>query len=228
MKRTRLAVALAALDVLAVSGVVNASGAHRTPRAVYVALGDVWTQGAGLDHPETQSYPALLARHLPRGSRVLNLGSSIDTKIANALTEELPQALRAHPTLVTVFLNWADARYGTPVAAYRARLTRLLAALRHAHAHVFVGNVADPRVKWDPTIYNFDPKATVARRYNTVIASVATQYGATVVDIFSMTKSLWGHPQNVDPNNSDGLPNIKGQAILAQMFYRVMHRRGVL
>src|SRR5947209_2160876 len=68
---------------------MQAAARHSTAQVVYAALGDSLTSGVFADDPH--SYPAVLARHLPSGSRFLNLalsGASIDFD----RTYELPQA----------------------------------------------------------------------------------------------------------------------------------------
>jgi lysophospholipase L1-like esterase len=86
-----------------------------TPPVAYVAIGDSLTAGDGADNQDTQSYPALLAAHLAAGTRFLNLGVPGDT-LDSAITDELPQALAAHPPLATVWIGrgWILCRIQSP------------------------------------------------------------------------------------------------------------------
>src|SRR5258708_215519 len=97
------------LFLLALSALAPAQAAtqHYTVHTVYVAIGDSLTEGDGTDDPTTQSYPALLAHHLPHGARYLNLASA-GNMLSSAVIFDLPATLAAHPTLVTVWLGVPD------------------------------------------------------------------------------------------------------------------------
>ncbi|MFL5662305.1 MAG: hypothetical protein ACJ8BW_13275, partial [Ktedonobacteraceae bacterium] len=58
----------------------------------YVALGASDAVGVGSYQPGSQGYVPLIATHLPKGSRLVNLGIS-GIRVHEALTEELPIAL---------------------------------------------------------------------------------------------------------------------------------------
>lgn len=198
----------------------------RSSRIVYVALGDSWTAGDGTDNPDKQSYPAVLAHHLPPGSRLLNLGRNGYT-VQNALSFSLDLALRARPTLVTIWLCGNDVISSppTPLSTYRPELTRLVSSLTRTHARLFIVNEPDPRIV-PAHVQLSDPSLIKnVRAYNGVIAAVGRRYGASIVDVFAATKSLWGHSSYV---YSDGEHlTARGYAALAQVFYRVMLRHGV-
>ena len=199
----------------------SAASAHG-PTVAYVALGDSLTFGLGADHPATSSYPALLARHLPPGSRVRNLAIPGIT-IADALDQELQAALAAHPTLATVWLGYSDITLATTPASYAKSLARLLASLRRQHARIFVANMPNPRIV---PITALNPDDHLARRYNALIAAAARRYGATVVDIYTNTSTVWGKPGLV--TDDDLHPTTRGYAVLARIFFEVLHIHGAL
>ena len=237
MTRRSITHAVLAYVLLALGALAPAQAAtqRHAARPVYVALGASWTAGEGTDDPATQSYPALLARHLPRGAGYYNLGSNGNTLDA-ALSVDLPTALAERPTLVTVWLGDNDLMGGTTPATYRTDMDHLLAAFQRSHARVFVANVLDlSRVPasffafYDAVLGGSRTAAAyapVGRAYNSALAAVAARHGATVVDLYAATKGLWGRPELL---YSDGIHlNAQGYAIVAHLFYGVMHAHGAI
>jgi acyl-CoA thioesterase I len=209
---------------------------HAAPPVAYVAMGDSLTAGDGADNEETQSYPALLAAHLPSGTRFLNLGVPGYT-LDNAIQDELPQALAAHPRLATVWIGTNDVLGGTcpqipascakETTSFKRGLDHLLSALHAAHVRVFVANLPDfhvlPKSSWCPHPVQC---STAGTAFNEAIATVASRYGDSVMDVYAASKSLWGRPKFV---SYDGLHlTTAGYAALAHLFYGVMHAQGAL
>jgi lysophospholipase L1-like esterase len=218
----RLTLALLTLTIMGSIQTAQASQQETAARVTYVAFGD----GLSLGSP---SYVDLLARHLPKGAGYRNLASPYGT-LADVISSELPTALAAHPKLVTIWLGGGnDGRVGTPPATYRRELRRLLAALQGAHATVFIGTV--PNSLAMPFFISKGAEfakgaAAHARAFNAAIRNEAATNGATVIDIYRVTKSIWGNPTFVVP---DGLHlTSAGEAAIARIFYRVMHHKGVL
>jgi acyl-CoA thioesterase I len=224
---TRAALAWAVVSILyyPVGGTAARAAAPRGPAPiVYAAIGDSLTAGDGADDPETQSYPAVLARHLPRGARFLNFGGS-GASLDTDRTYELPGALAAHATLVTIWVgaNVYDYKLVTPetvraaAAYYRAGLDPMLASLQRRHVRVFVAN--EPHVLIAYSLTSAADRAD-ARIINQAIAAVAARHGATVIDVDAATKVLWGNRDYT----VDGVHlSTAGYRVLAGMFYRVMH-----
>lgn len=191
-------------------------------RVVYVAFGDSLTFGFGADHRATDNYPALLARHLPTGSRVLNLGIPGIT-VADAIDQELPSALAAHPTLATVWLGYNDITLATPPAAYAVSLARMLAALQKQHARIFVANMPNPRLV---PITALNPDDHLTKKYNVLIASTAAHFNATVIDVYANTRAVWGRSGQV--SDDDVHLTTKGYAALAHVFFQALSSHGAL
>jgi lysophospholipase L1-like esterase len=192
------------------------------PSVIYVALGDSLTFGFGADHPMTESYPALLARRLPSGSHLHNLAIPGIT-IADALDQELPTALAAHPTLVTVWLGYNDVTLSTSPASYSTSLEHMLKALRARHARIFVANMPNPRIV---PVTALNPDDHLARTYNALIAAIAVRYGATVVDVYASTRAVWGKPGMV--SDDDLHLTTRGYAALAQIFLHTLRHHGAV
>jgi hypothetical protein len=208
--------------VAPVPGPSPATTQGRATPIVYVAIGDGETTGMGLI-ASSQTYPALLAHYLPRTARSLILGSDYEVA-GSARYFTLPRALAAHPTLVTIWVGWADLAVGTAPASYRADLDSLLAAFQRQHARVFIANMPDMRI----VPYEYGGGQTLAQpaiAYNGIIAALAAKYGATVVDVYAASKLLFPHPEL---EGNQYAFNSQGEAVLAQIFYRVMHSHGAL
>src|SRR5207245_5779535 len=98
------------------------------PPLRYVAIGASDSVGEGSSDPPNKSWPALLAKRFPAGTSYRNLGVSGST-VAEAIVQQLPQAVRADPDVVSVWLAFNDLAQQVDPAAYRRDLERLLDAL---------------------------------------------------------------------------------------------------
>jgi lysophospholipase L1-like esterase len=203
------------------------------PAVRYVALGASDAVGYGADHPNTEGYVPLLIARLPTGSAALNLGILGNT-VHPALQNELPEALAAQPTLVTVWLVGNDFRNCVALADYQADLTTLLATLRaKTGAHIFIANLPDLTAL--PVFQNGAAQAgdcwhgmdaTALRaaigQWNAAIASVAASQGAYLVDLFH--SDLAAHPEYIF---RDGFhPSTAGYADLANLFWTQIQAHG--
>ena len=207
------------------------SGATATPTVkpsvVYVALGASDAVGVGASDPNTTAYVPRLIAHLPRPYSALNLGVSGYT-IQQALANELPQALAAHPTLVTVWLIGNDFRQCTPLANYGRDLDTLLGQLQtKTKAQVFVANVPDMSLL--PAIRSGSSNLGACLRgrdsaqiralvsqWNTVIAASVAKHHAVLVDLYH--SDLASHPEYV---SRDGFhPSDAGYRVLSDLFWR--------
>ncbi|HEY7339933.1 MAG TPA: GDSL-type esterase/lipase family protein [Ktedonobacterales bacterium] len=233
LRQAGVAALLLAVSVLAACG--EAIGARRatpaatptaTPSMVYVAMGASDAVGVGASDPNTTAYvPRLIAR-LPAHAFALNLGVSGYT-VKQALAEELPQALAAHPTLVTVWLVGNDFRQCTPLADYQRDLDSLLGQLQsQTRAQVFVANAPDMSLL--PAIRDGSPNLgaclrglqpalirAVVAQWNTAIDAVVAKHHQVLVDLFH--SDLAAHPEYIA---SDGFhPSDSGYRVLADLFW---------
>lgn len=210
-----------------------AATATARPSVVYVALGASDAVGVGADNPNTQGYvPRLIAR-LPASAQALNLGVSGIT-LHDALTEEVPPALAAHPTLMTVWLAANDFKDCVPLAQYGADLNTLLALLQaHTQARVFVADLPD--LSELPVFQNGAAQAgpctqgeTAAQirakvlQWNQVIDAAVARHGDFLVDLFN--SQLAAHPEYI---YRDGFhPSSAGYAVLADLFSTQIQAHG--
>jgi acyl-CoA thioesterase-1 len=189
----------------------------------YVALGASDAVGVGSDAPATQGYVPLLFQHLPAGSHLLNLGIS-GTHLHEALTQELPIALSTSPQLITIWLVANDFVDGVTYTSYIRDLHTLLEQL-HTQTHAAIAMANLPDLSKVPFFAN----ATAAQKtqmrstiehWNAGIATLAAQYGVTVVDLFGQQSQLTAHPDYI---SGDGFhPSALGYAELAKLFWQAI------
>jgi lysophospholipase L1-like esterase len=208
-----------------------ASPTHQ-PSVVYVALGASDAVGVGANNPNTQGYvPDIIAR-LPHDAFALNLGVS-GYRIRDALLNELPQAVAAHPTLVTVWLVGNDFRGCTALADYTTDLNTLLNQLQTGtKAQVFVANAPDmsllpamqPGSVGLGSCYQNQTQAQIrakAQQWNAVIAAAAAAHGDALVDLYSA--ELASRPDYI---SRDGFhPSTAGYARIADLFWAQIQAR---
>ena len=206
------------------------------PPVVYVAIGASDAVGVGATNPNTQGYVPLLISKLPAHSQALNLGISGNT-IHPALTNELPAAIAAHPTLVTVWMAGNDFKGCTPLHQYGDDLNALLAQLQtQTHARVFVANLPDmsllPAIQQLETAgggpclqgQTNDQVRALTEQWNVTIAAAAAAHGAFLVDLFH--SDLAAHPELI---YSDGFhPSSAGYQLLAALFWAQIQAHGNL
>ncbi|TME78348.1 MAG: SGNH/GDSL hydrolase family protein [Chloroflexi bacterium] len=102
----------------------------------YLALGDSYTIGTGLDD-EAGNFPSLLARRLKDETGIdvalVNLGVNGYTT-TDLIREELPVAQSARPDLVTILIGANDIVQGSDEAGYRGRLQQIYQAIKQLGA----------------------------------------------------------------------------------------------
>jgi acyl-CoA thioesterase-1 len=197
------------------------------PTVIYVALGASDAIGVGADYPNTQGYVPILISRLPKRTTFsLNLGMD-GILLLDALTQELPSALTAHPTLVTVWLVGNDFRDCTPLSQYGADLDTLLTQLHDAtRAQVFVANTPDmsqlPYFKQSAfggaSCFRGASLAKIqamAQQWNAVIDPLVARHSDDLVNLYS--SDLASHPDYI---SADGFhPSSAGYARLADLFW---------
>jgi lysophospholipase L1-like esterase len=98
----------------------------------YLALGDSYTIGTGLDD-DAQNFPSLLAKRLTEETGIdvalVNLGVNGYTT-SDLIRQELPVARGLRPQLVTILIGANDVVRGSDAASYRARLTQIYEAIK--------------------------------------------------------------------------------------------------
>jgi acyl-CoA thioesterase-1 len=228
-----LVIALVLLPALAACGSGGGAVIHHStptptiaPPVIYVAFGASDAVGVGATNSNTEGYIPLIIARLPAHSQALNLGVS-GILLHDALARELPQALAAHPTLITVWLVGNDFKGCVSLAQYGADLTTLLATLHsRTHAAVFVANAPDfgalPFFQegapgGGACVADKSPAqiSALAAQWNAVINPIVARQGAVLVDLFH--SDLAAHPEYIA---QDGFhPSDAGYARLAAIFW---------
>ena len=188
---------------------------------VYVAVGDSITFGVGLADPAAEGFPRLFRQAaLPADAALTNLGVSGST-VAAALKEQLPKALAAEPTLVTLWLGVNDLTRLVPPATYESQLGDLVRQLRRdGRTTVLVANT--PALDWVPAVarLGIDPVIVngAVDAYNAAIRRVVDAHGAVLVDL---------HAERAEPRyvGADGLhPSASGHQAIAAAFAKAYER----
>ncbi len=212
------------LVILLLTAMLTACGAERAalPSRVYVAIGASDSVGVGARKPETEGWVPRLHATMPEGTRLVNLGVS-GAVISEALDQQLPVALDAQPTVVTVWLAVNDLKDGVSLRLYERDLNLLLMELESTGATVLVGNMPDltSLPLSDAVLQAYGAPSRVAlhaeiARWNASIARIASRHGAIIVDLHAGWRELRTHPEYL---SGDGFhPSSQGYARLAQVW----------
>lgn len=226
------------------------AAAPSTPRGeqrqVYVAVGASESVGVGAERPLEQAWPAVFHRLAnPPGTVFVNLGISGAT-VAEALRQELPQALAQRATLVTVWLNVNDLLSGVPPDRYEERLGELVHALRRGGATtVLVANT--PRLDVLPAYRACRPDSPtpgscpapgapgwtpspavlngLVQEYNAAIGRVVRREGAVLVDLHAASSSAAETGTTASFVSGDGFhPSTAGHRAVAELFADALRR----
>lgn len=192
-----------------------AAGTATRP-AVYVALGASDAVGVGATDPANESWPALVRRALPAETRYLNLGISGAT-LGDVVAQELPPALDAQPTVVTLWSGVNDLRARVPLATFTAQLDQLLGQLRSAEPPPLVVVLTIPDLRRLPAFAVVEPALLdrTARAWNAAITAQAQAHGALVVDLYAPAADLVQHPEYI---SGDGFhPSSAGYRRIAEL-----------
>jgi acyl-CoA thioesterase-1 len=160
----------------------------------YLALGDSYTIGTGLEH-ENQNFPSLLAQRLREKSGIdvalVNLGVNGYTT-EDLLREELPVARRSRPEVATVLIGANDIVQGSDEASYRRRLQQISGAVRLLGlAPERVLAISVPDFSHLPGAAPFGTPSQLRARvdaFNRIAASEAANHGFHFADITDISR----------------------------------------
>jgi len=183
----------------------------------YVAIGASDAFGVGTDDPAEDNWPTVLSHLLGSDAHLVNLGIPGET-VAEARRTELPVALDAKPSLVTVWLGVNDIVQLVSVQEYETQLKALLRSLQQrTHARVFVGNIPDLTLLSFFAGYDQTALQAIISRWNAAIAQAVAATGASLVDLYAGWNELAAHPEYIA---GDGLhPSTEGAKRLAEVFF---------
>jgi lysophospholipase L1-like esterase len=177
--------------------------------------------GIGANDPLTQSWPYDVASQLKAKPHLINLGipgASTDL----AVRAELPVALSAQPTLVSVWLGVNDLENHVSLASFSLQLQSLLTSLsQQTSAAIYVGNLPDLTLL--PYFSTWDQAALTAQisAWNAAISSACSISGAHLVDIYSQSRDLVAHPGYLGSDQFH--PSTQGAQRIAAIFVDAMN-----
>lgn len=186
---------------------------------VYVALGASDAVGIGATRPSTDGWVPLVHGSMGADARLVNLGIS-GANVEEILTQEVPVALAADPTLVTIWPGVNDLRDGTDLTTFEIVLGKILARFSATTTHIVVVNVPD--LRFLPAFAAVDPVEldAVVREWNAAIGRLAIAHRAVVVDLYSSSFELGAHPEYV---SQDGFhPSSAGYRRIADLAIAVI------
>ncbi|HEY5011195.1 MAG TPA: SGNH/GDSL hydrolase family protein [Acidimicrobiia bacterium] len=200
------AVVLSALVLVACSHSSSHTGAG-TPtsaaprRDVLVTIGSDATFGNGLINRVSDSWPQRLFHDAFARSTVFVNAADRSATVGEAIAVQVPLALEAQATVVTVWIGDLDLNDHVPAARFEADLDRLVGRLRASGARVLIGNLSRAL-----------PGAT---GYDLAIARVARSQGATLVDLASALSATPNVAPSsaVDPVTSESIARAFGTAL---------------
>lgn len=227
--RRRMGIRVTAMSLFTLAAMLVACGPAPRPAAkihqlasstrdfTYVAIGASDAFGVGTDDPADDNWPTVLSHLLGSDTHLINLGIPGET-VAEARRTELPVALDAKPSLVTVWLGVNDIVQSVSIPEYEAQLEALLRSLQQqTHAHVFVGNIPDLSLLSFFAGYDQTALQATISRWNAAIAQAAAATGASLVDLYAGWNELAAHPEYIA---GDGLhPSTEGAKRLAEVFF---------
>lgn len=225
----RLRFRITAMSILTFATLLVACGPSTRPAAAvhslassprdftYVAIGASDAFGVGTDDPAKDNWPTVLAHLLGSDTHLINLGIPGET-VAEARRTELPVAIDARPSLVTVWLGVNDIVLSISVQEYESQLEALLSSLQQqTHAHVFVGNIPDLSLLSFFAGYGQTTLQATISTWNAAIAQAVAATGASLVDLYAGWNELAAHPEYIA---GDGLhPSTEGAKRLAEVFF---------
>ncbi len=193
----------------------------------YVAIGASDTTGVGATDPAKGSWPALLAARLPSGATYTNLGVS-GSLARQAAAAQVPRAVLADPTVVTIWLAVNDLDAQVDAAAYSGDMRGVIdPLLAGTQAQLFIGNVPDLR---SLPAYAGADKLALARsidQYNAIISGLVLRARdrITIVDLSSGSADLMSGATVA----SDGFhPSDAGHRLIADRFAAALRARGIV
>ena len=192
----------------------------------YVALGDSYTIGTGLED-ESQNFPSRLAKRLTEETGIdvslANLGVNGYTT-TDLIREELPVARRIGPELVTILIGANDVVQGSTEAAYRTRLAEIYDALAGvALPATKLVSVSIPDFSALPGAASFGPASDLRTRidaFNRIAQSEAAAHGFHYADIGAITREV---KRGQDWLAADGLhPGPAQHRAIADQLWRLL------
>ena len=208
--------------ILAAPLAAPAQGGRGAP-VVYYALGDSTAIGQGAE--QGGGYPARIARKLEQSGvpvKFTNVAAGGAT-IAELRHEQVPRAVAAHPTLITLGIGINDLVQDRKLADFSRDLEIAADFLGRTKATIVISTIPDlslsPSAKGGPT--------SLGRRieaFNATIALVAERHGFVVADVHGATRRAI-RDRGAELFSRDGFhPSAAGYELWAEAMWPAVER----
>jgi acyl-CoA thioesterase I len=193
----------------------------------YAVIGDSYSIGEGAS--ESESWPALLARHLTASGTGVELvanPSRTGWTTQQAIDAELPVWRAARPQFASVQIGVNDWVQGVDARTFQQRLDVLLDAMQKVLPdtnRLFLVTMPDFSVT--PTGAMFSGGRDIAAgptKFNGIIKAAGTARGLQVVDVFALSQKMKGDPTLVA--RDDLHPSAKEYALWEAMIFPVAQK----
>ena len=198
---------------------------HATHTIRYAALGDSLTAGVGATDAK-HALPYLLSEKIAQKNtqiKLFNLGQPGATS-ADVLKQQIVPLTSFAPDLITLCIGTNDMHQRVSMADFKKNYNQILDDLqRYQKAQIILINLpylgTDKLVQspW-PTYYDSQIK-----KYNQVIADIATERKLTLVDLYDKTKVYFKNNQSQVYSADLYHPNDAGYAYWTDIIYASYH-----
>ena len=165
---------------------------------LYVALGD--STGVGIGARNDGGYPDRLLCRLQAqrpAARLINLCRSGSTSI-DVLEDQLPDALRLRPQLITLGIGINDVSHGQDDEAFANNLEEIAVRLAKLAAPIVIVNIPD--LAFAPAVRRLVPPELYERRIevmNRHLEATAARHRLVLVDLYARSReALVHHPEH--------------------------------
>jgi hypothetical protein len=164
----------------------------------------------------------VLVRKHPSVGRLVNL--AIDGEaLATAMFDEVPRAIRAHPTSIIIWMGTNDFANGGSVDVVTYELDQMLATLAGTHARIFVINYPNMKAAGNP----FNKVVPKDLAFNRAMLPILTRHHATLIDMYHAGQAIWRNPADIQQDNKPH-PTAAGSVAIEEVVYAALHQAGVL
>ena len=209
-----------------ISDAQKINGTDEMKEIRYVAIGDSYTIGEGID--QKKSWPVLLTNHLiSNGIKIKLIANPSRTgwTTQQAIERELPVFKDSNPDFATLLIGVNDWVQGADKEDFRARFVLLLeqmqALLRDRNKIIII---TIPDFSATPTGKIFSNGRDISKgiaEFNEIIKQESSKRKLKVVDIYSATQEM---AKNSELIADDGLhPSAKEHEIWEEMIYSVAY-----
>lgn len=196
-----------------------------SPEVVYVALGDSFTAGVGVNNYE-QSYPYLIAQRMASDSaRIVHLNYSYrGAKTIDLINDLLPKAITDQPDIVTLLIGTNDLHDNSNRDDFRRNYETILIQLKtKTSAKINIISLpfsGAPALIWPPFNYYYYLRTL---SFNKIIKELAFSNNINYIDLTTPTKPYAFRGKNLSGNDYYATDNFHPSALGYQYWFKVIY-----